>query len=151
LRVIALAFGTLAVAASAGEVPPSVKGLENARSLGHGFWLVTIAEEMPKDFFESIGHFQYCYFQKTNLGQCGDMSASPSGTYAVYQVAKTGLIMLFDSRTGRSRLLTHRFSGLLEKVSWSEQTRSVSISTKPRNGATKSFVFTLATNPAHGT
>jgi len=124
MRVSAVLLLGFASAALAGETPPPVEGLESARSLGHDFWLITVAQSVQNSF-ESIGHFRHCYYQRKDLGGCNNMSPSPSGKFAVYQVSVTGLVMFFDAHSGQSIEITHSFPGLLRAVTWSEAQRHV--------------------------
>jgi hypothetical protein len=124
MRVIAVWLLALSLTACASSRPPSVKGLEASQSLGHGFWLVTVAESFDGSF-ESIGHFGYCYYYTKNLGRCDRMSPSPSGKFAIYQQAASGLVMFFDARTGRSEQITASFPGLLGPATWRESNQSV--------------------------
>jgi hypothetical protein len=98
---------------------PAVKGLESSRSLGHGYWLVTVAAPV-QGVFESVGHFSHCYYNNQDLGQCDRMSPSPSGKFAIYQRANTGLVMIFDAGAGQSSNVTNSFPGLLGPVNWQE-------------------------------
>jgi hypothetical protein len=98
---------------------PAVKGLESSRSLGHGYWLVTVATPVQGGF-ESVGHFSHCYYKNQDLGQCDRMSPSPSGKFAIYQQANTGLVMIFDAGVGQSKNVTNSFPGLLGSVNWQE-------------------------------
>jgi hypothetical protein len=100
---------------------PDAKGLEASRSLGHGYWLVTIAKPVQGGF-ESLGHFQHCFYNNRDLGQCDRMAPAPSGRFAVYQQANTGLVMIFEVGTGQSKKLTSSFPGLLGSVKWQEDT-----------------------------
>ncbi|WP_132982843.1 hypothetical protein [Thermomonas haemolytica] len=125
MRSIAILI--LAIAATACAMSPrspAIKGIEASRSLGHGFWLITAAEEVQGSF-ESIGHFGYCYYRNKNLGRCDRMWPSPSGQFAVYQAASTGHIFLFDTHTGLSTQLTQEFPGLMWSASWREQEKKV--------------------------
>ena len=99
--------------------PPALKGLEASQSLGHGFWLVKVAESVETGF-ESIGHFGYCYFNTQNLGRCDRMAPSPSGQFAIYQEAASGIVIFFDTRTGHSKQITTSFPGLLGPTTWRE-------------------------------
>lgn len=124
IATLALAF--LATSCAMSSRPPAVKGIEASRSLGHGFWLITAADDVQGGF-EAIGHFGYCYYGNKNLGRCDRMSPSPSGQLAVYQAAASGQIYLFNARTGLSTQLTTEFPGLMWSASWHEQENKVSV------------------------
>lgn len=124
MRILVTLILASAIAACASPSPPSVKGLEASQSLGHGFWLLTVAENVEGGF-EAVGHFGYCYYNDQTLGRCDRMSPSPSGKYAIYQQAASGLVMFFNTRTGQSKQITAAFPGLLGSVTWHEAAQRV--------------------------
>ncbi|MBP1475394.1 hypothetical protein J7I44_13860 [Frateuria sp. MAH-13] len=139
MRVIAILLLALSLMACASSRPPSVNGLEASQSLGHGFWLITAAENVEGSF-ESVGHFSYCYYNTLNLGHCDRMSPSPSGKFAIYQQAASGLVMFFNARTGQSKQITATFPGLLGQATWQEPNQRVEFKAgKP--GAEQSVTF----------
>jgi hypothetical protein len=140
MRFIMVCLLTLSLQACADSRPPSVPGLEDAESLGHGFWLIVVAEETPGGA-EAVGHFGYCYYKSQNLGQCDRLSPSPSGKFAIYQQANTGFVLFFDTRTGKSTPITS--SGLLGEASWQEQAQVVQFNAG-ESGSKKSFTFNFS-------
>ena len=112
------------------EARTSVRTVESTRALGHGFSVVVVAEPVSVEF-ESVGHFSYCFYRKLDLGRCDRLFASPTGKFALYQVASTGLVMQFDSRLRRSTTVTPHFLGLLESATWDEPKRIVAFTVGP--------------------
>jgi len=100
---------------------------------------VIVAESVQGNF-ESIGYFGYCYSKTQNLGRCDRLSPSPSGQFAIYQQAASGLIMFFDTRTGISKQITPSFLGLLGPATWDEVARRVEFKTG-EPGAEQSITF----------
>jgi len=124
MRIIAILLLVLSLTACAISRPPAVKGFEASQPLGHGFWLVTVAESVDGGF-ESIGHFGYCYYKTLNFGRCDRMSPSPSGKFGSYQRAASGWVMFFDKQTGQSKHITATSPGLLGSATWREHSRRV--------------------------
>ena len=139
MRIIATVISILALAACANLSRPSAGGIERSQSLGHGFWIITIAENIQGGF-EAIKHSGYCYYRSYNVGLCNRMSPSPSGTFAIYQQTDTGLVMLYDTRSSQSLQLTESFPGLLGPATWQEQRRIVQFNAGGR-GSVQSYTF----------
>ncbi len=139
MKIVATLLLALSLPACAGSRPPSVKGLEASQSVGHGFWLITVAESVNVSF-ESIGHFGYCYYKSQSLGRCDRLSPSPSGDFAIYQQAASGLVMFFDARTGQSKKITESFPGLLGETTWHEPDHRVEFKAG-EPGAEQSITF----------
>ena len=138
MRAFAAVLLASGIFANATDAPPQVKGLESAQNLGHDFWLLVIAEPSSSTF-ESIGHFEHCYFEQQDLGPCHKLSPSPSGRFAVFQRAETGLIMFFNARTRKSEVVISKFPGLLRAVTWSESSRQVTFLVGPSSDSEKAF------------
>ena len=124
---------------------PHVQGLETSTDLGHGFWLVTLAQKVTGGF-ESIGHFRHCYYNERDLGQCNLLSPAPSGDLAVFQESASGNIFLFTTSSGTSTKLTDAFPGLMQSASWDSKASQVTVSVGPY-GKERSISFSYAPLP----
>jgi hypothetical protein len=98
--------------------------VESHRDLGHGF-RIERHQELSNSSFESIGHFDYLYFEETNLGQCSDPELSPSGRYAFFQNS-SGFFKVYDSWGGRLFRLTVS-GGMYDALKWDEGSHYVTI------------------------
>ena len=139
MRAVLIILLAVATPTFASSSAPQVKGIEGSQSLGHDFWLITVAARV-KGGFESIGHFSYCYYKNKSFGQCDLMSPSPSGRYAIYQQGPSGLVMFFDSRTGLTKQVTPSFPGLLGATIWREADQQVEFKAG-ESGAEKTITF----------
>ena len=92
----------------------------SSKDLGHGFSLRTLAQEVHGGF-ESIGYFGHCFYKNEDLGQCDRMFPAPSGKFAIYQQASSGLVFLFNTKSNKSSQVTSQFQGLLNSATWQEK------------------------------
>lgn len=108
------------------KVQPPRAVVERTTNLGFGFRRVVFAERISWSF-ESIGHFEYLYYDDQRLCQVGACSVSPSGRYAVYQDGPSGNLFLFRRADRRSTQLTTAFAGLADSFQWHEDSGTVDV------------------------
>ena len=79
--------------------------------------------------FESIGHFNHCFYKSRDFGQCYGMSVAPSGSIALWQESSTGSIVAYRPSWPNPTVLLKSFPTprALESAVWDEAAGSVSV------------------------
>lgn len=79
LVLIALSF-----LSSCSTCAGGTRRIEQLDKFAGGFCEVTLA--ISGDFgFESVGHFNHCFYKSRDFGQCGSMSVAPSDLIGIWQ------------------------------------------------------------------
>ncbi|WKE67101.1 hypothetical protein PVT67_07660 [Gallaecimonas kandeliae] len=104
-------------------------------SAGAGFHQYIISKPSASSF-ESIGHFQHCFYDELDLGQCGFMSVASSGKLALIQDAPTGNLYFVYAESNEKLWVTDTFIGLVESALWNENDGIIRVK---GNGFEKSF------------
>jgi len=123
MRRIIFFVTSIALAACTAVQTPK-KGGMSAKDLGHGFSIRVLAQEVHGGF-ESMGYFSHCFYQNEDLGQCDHMFPAPSGKFAIYQQASSGLVFFFNTKSHKSSQVTSQFQGLLNSATWQEKQERV--------------------------
>jgi hypothetical protein len=105
------------IVASAQSIP---LGVERSTDLGYGFHRDVIAEAMPRNPLESVGHFEYLFYRKQKLAALNTCECllAPDGHAIVYQEGPSGNIFIFDRDTSKTLPLTQKFPGLAMQMKW---------------------------------
>jgi hypothetical protein len=108
------------------DFPPPGAVVERSVDLGFGFRRVVLAEPVQVSF-ESIGHFEFLYYDKQRLCQVSSYSVSPSGKYALYQDGPSGKLFLFCPAANNLIQLTSHYVGYADSFQWHEDTKTVDV------------------------
>jgi len=100
--------------------------IERTRNLGSGFRIETRAEPRSSSF-ESVGHFEYLFYGERKLCQVGQYSVDPSGKFAIYQDAASGILFLFRRADQRVFRLTPKPVGFPGTFLWYERGGTVEV------------------------
>jgi hypothetical protein len=119
----ALAFLPIFLSSCA-EVPLKKPVVESTTDLGFGFRRIVMAEPVESSS-ESIGHFEYLYYEDRRLCQVGACSVSPSGRYAIYQDGASGRLVVFSRADGKVTQLTGDFIAFADAFQWHEDVKTV--------------------------
>ena len=114
-------------------------GVERTTDLGYGFRRFVLAEPVRASF-ESIGYFEYLYYNDKPLSQIDDCSVSPSGRYVIFQGGPSGNLFLFRRSDCRKTPLTTHFDALVETFEWHEGSGTVVAHFASRHGD-QSFIL----------
>ena len=116
--------------ASAGEdpcknKPPGHVLSEHSSRLGNGFRQVRRQQCNGPDVWEAIGHFDFLYFKKLELGRVGQLSISPSGRFALFE--SVGRLLLFDAEHRNMRDVTDGEFAVPKLLKWDEKRKIVTV------------------------
>ena len=103
-------------------------GVEQRDRYAGGFCEATL--QVSGDFgFESVGHFNHCFYKSRDFGQCYGMSVAPSGSIALWQESTSGAIVAFRPGWARPAVLLKGFPTprALESAVWDEAAGSVTV------------------------
>ena len=103
-------------------------GVEQRKPRAGGFCEATL--QVSGDFgFESVGHFNHCFYKTRDFGQCSSMSVAPSRTVALWQQTSTGSVVAFRPGWEKPVVLLKSFPTprSLDSATWNEPAESVTI------------------------
>ena len=103
-------------------------GLEQRKPHAGVFCEATL--QVSGDFgFESVGHFNHCFYKSRDFGQCSSMSVAPSGRIALWQETSTGSVVAFRPGWEKPEVLLKSFPTprSLDSATWNEPAKTVTI------------------------
>jgi hypothetical protein len=103
-------------------------GVERRDDHGNGFCEATLA--VSGDFgFESVGHFNHCFYKSRDFGGCYGMSVAPSASIALWQESSSGSIVAYRPSWAKPIVLLKSFPApsSLESTVWDEGSGSVTV------------------------
>jgi WD40 repeat protein len=76
----------------------NVKGMSNGlkRNLGHHFYTIDRAKQMPPSHWESICWYREPYYNKLKIDRADGADISPSGNYALFASDSIGGVYLYN-------------------------------------------------------
>src|SRR6266568_5150137 len=125
LRTISFALAiVLFLPAGCADVPSKKPVVESTTDLGFGFRRILQAEPVESSI-ESIGHFEYLYYEDQRLCLVGACSVSPSGRYVIYQDGPSGRLFVFSRADSKVTQLTGDFIAFAGSFQWHEDVNTV--------------------------
>src|SRR5579859_7862506 len=116
-RPILFLFACIFQSVSGEPIAPNVNGAEYASARGSDYWLIMVATTF-REGHEAVAHYLHCYHGNHDLGICNSIWPAPSGRMAIFQLAESSNIMLFDS-TSESAIQLNSPKGIfLQHVTW---------------------------------
>ena len=103
-------------------------GVEQLKPHAGGFCEATL--QVSGDFgFESVGHFNHCFYKSRDFGQCQNMSVAPSGSVALWQDSSTGSVFVYRPGWQKPAVVLKSFPSprSLESAVWDESAGSVTV------------------------
>ena len=86
--------------------------------------------QVSGDFgFESIGHFNHCFYKSRDFGQCQGMSVAPSGAIALWQDSSSGSVLVYRPGWEKPAVVLKSFPAprSLDSTTWDEAAGSVTV------------------------